>query len=56
MGKPNRVLSYFEGAIFLVKTTTALAVAILALVVAACGGASDEVGGSDAPKAASGAG
>jgi sulfate/thiosulfate-binding protein len=35
-----------------VKTTTALAVAILALVVAACGGASDEVGGS-APKAAS---
>ena len=37
------------------KTTTALAVAILALVVAACGGASDEVGGSDAPKAASGA-
>jgi sulfate/thiosulfate-binding protein len=38
-----------------VKTTTALAVAILALVVAACGGASDEVGGSDAPKAASGA-
>jgi sulfate/thiosulfate transport system substrate-binding protein len=39
-----------------VKTTTALAVAILALVVAACGGASDEVGGTDAPKAASGAG
>jgi sulfate/thiosulfate-binding protein len=38
-----------------VKTTTALAIAILALVVAACGGASDEVGGSDTPKAASGA-
>jgi sulfate/thiosulfate-binding protein len=38
-----------------VKTTTALAVAILALVVAACGGASDEVGGTDAPKAAGGA-
>jgi sulfate/thiosulfate-binding protein len=38
-----------------VKTTTALAVAILALVVAACGGASDEVGGNDAPQAASGA-
>ena len=37
------------------KTTTALAVALLALVVAACGGASDEVGGgSDAPKSASG--
>ena len=34
------------------KTTTALAVAILALVVAACGGASDEVGGGDAPQAA----
>jgi sulfate transport system substrate-binding protein len=34
-----------------------LAVALLALVVAACGGASDEVGGAgDAPKAASGAG
>jgi sulfate/thiosulfate-binding protein len=38
-----------------VKNATALAVAILALVVAACGGASDEVGGSsDTPKAASG--
>jgi sulfate/thiosulfate-binding protein len=32
------------------KTTTALVAAVLALVVAACGGASDEVGG--APKAA----
>jgi sulfate/thiosulfate transport system substrate-binding protein len=40
-----------------VKNATALAVAILALVVAACGGASDEVGGtSDTPKAAAGAG
>jgi sulfate/thiosulfate transport system substrate-binding protein len=38
-----------------VKTTTSLAVLLLALVVAACGGASDEVGTSgDAPKAASG--
>jgi sulfate transport system substrate-binding protein len=36
-----------------VKNATALAVALLALVVAACGGASDEVGGADAPKAAS---
>jgi sulfate transport system substrate-binding protein len=36
-----------------VKNATALAVALLALVVAACGGASDEVGGaSDTPKAA----
>ena len=31
----------------------ALAAALLAMVVAGCGGASDEVGGSDAPKAAS---
>src|SRR3954469_20712840 len=30
--------------------------ALLALVVAACGGASDDAGGSDAPKAASGSG
>jgi sulfate/thiosulfate-binding protein len=37
-----------------VKTPTTLAVALLALVVAACGGASDEVGGGDAPQAASG--
>jgi sulfate/thiosulfate transport system substrate-binding protein len=38
-----------------VKNATALAVALLALVVAACGGASDEVGGtSDSPKAAGG--
>ena len=37
------------------KSTTALVAAILALVVAACGGASDEVGGGDAPKAAGGA-
>jgi sulfate/thiosulfate-binding protein len=38
-----------------VKNATALAVALLALVVAACGGASDEVGGtSDASKAAGG--
>jgi sulfate/thiosulfate transport system substrate-binding protein len=38
-----------------VKNATALAVALLALVVAACGGASDDVGRStDAPKAASG--
>jgi len=38
-----------------VKSTTALVAAILALVVAACGGASDEVGSSDTPKAAAGA-
>lgn len=37
------------------KSTTALAAVLLALGVAACGGASDEVGGGDAPKAASGA-
>ena len=36
------------------KSTTALVAAILALVVAACGGASDEVGSSDAPNAAGG--
>jgi sulfate transport system substrate-binding protein len=38
-----------------VKSLTALVAALLALVVAACGGASDEVGGGDAPKAAGGA-
>jgi sulfate transport system substrate-binding protein len=40
-----------------VKNATALAVALLALVVAACGGASDEVGGtSDAPRSAAAGG
>jgi sulfate/thiosulfate transport system substrate-binding protein len=40
-----------------VKIPTTVAVALLALVVAACGGASDEVGStSQAPKAASGGG
>ena len=37
-----------------VKITSALVATALAVVVAGCGGASDEVGGGDAPKAASG--
>src|SRR5215203_1530651 len=39
-----------------VKRTPALVAALLALVAAGCGGASDEVGGGDAPKSASGGG
>src|SRR5262249_46648128 len=37
-------------------TFMALAATVLAMVVAGCGGASDEVGGSDTPQASSGGG